>query len=105
MNMLVYSHYFVSLPLFVSPTSSASLCFCLSSLSIPASKPLRGHPFTTSTRRGDQAQVDACGRRRVSQAPCGRPRRKLKVVHQCHPVFLSCKEVGVFLAEFRLSME
>jgi len=25
---------------------------------------IRGHPFMTSTRRGSQAQVDACGRGR-----------------------------------------
>jgi len=35
----------------------------------------------TSTRKGGggKAQVDACGRERGSQAPCGRPRRKLKL--------------------------
>src|SRR6218665_160118 len=74
---------------------------------------------------GGQAQVDACGLEgRGNQAPCGRPHRKLKLestdavgkfyhfgcqtpclcivssnyknVLGKHPVFFSCKEVGVF---------
>src|SRR6218665_1130000 len=43
---------------------------------------LWGHPFMTSTRRGEevgQAKVDACGRGGRGQAPCGRPHRKLKL--------------------------
>src|SRR6218665_1879573 len=47
---------------------------------------------------GGQAQVDACGRG-VGPALglCGRPHRKLKLEStDGHPVFFSCKEVGVF---------
>src|SRR6218665_1090760 len=56
---------------------------------------LRGHPFMMSTRRGMGAwlrwtHVDG-GR---SQAPCGRPRRKLKL--ETTDIFFSCKEVGIF---------
>src|SRR6218665_3559164 len=37
---------------------------------------IRGHPFMTSTRRGEGS--GSCGRGR-GQAPCGRPHRKLKL--------------------------
>ena len=40
---------------------------------------IRGHPFMMSTREEGQVQVDACGRGRGGQAPCGRPHRKLKL--------------------------
>ena len=64
-----------------------------------------GHPFMTSTRRGEggQAQVDACGR---GPAPCGRPHRKLKL--ESTDVVLSsshAKKLASFLPEFRLWTE
>ena len=67
---------------------------------------LRGHPFMTSTRRGeeDQAQVDACGRGERSPAPCGRPQRKLKstdvILFSSH-----AKKLASFLPEFCLWTE
>ena len=73
--------------------------FCHSKLS-----PLRGHPFMTSTRRGAQTQVDACGRG-GGQAPCGRPHRKLKL--ESTDVILSsslAKKLASFLPEFSLWM-
>src|SRR6218665_3712949 len=91
-------------------------CYCSSDNRILTSKQskicfgaalIRGHPFMTSTQRGrGQAQVDACGRGRVGQAPCGRPHRKLKL--ESTDVILSsshAKKLASFLPEFRLWME
>src|SRR6218665_3710449 len=55
---------------------------------------------------GGQAQVDACGRGREGQAPCGRPHRKLKI--ESTDVILSsshAKKLVSFLPESRLSTE
>jgi len=41
--------------------------------------------------RGGQAEVDGRG-----SAQCERLQTKMKALW-CHPIFLSCKEVGVFL--------
>jgi len=75
---------------------------CVDSVSIG------GHPFMTSTWRGvgGQAQVDACGRGRWCQAPCGRPHRKLNL--ESTDIILSsshAKKLMYFLPEFRLWME
>jgi len=57
------------------------------------------------TRKGGQARVDACGWGRGS-SPMRTSTQKITIrVHWRHPVFFSCKEVGVFLPEFRLWME
>src|SRR6218665_780307 len=67
--------------------------------------PIRGHPFMTSTRRG-QAQVDACGRGWGGQASCGRPQRKLQL--ESTDVILSsshAKKLVYFLPEFLLWTE
>src|SRR6218665_426803 len=69
---------------------------------IPGCKvPIRGHPFMTSTWRG-QAQVDGGG----GQAPCGRPHRKLKL--ESTDVILSsshAKKLVFVLPEFLLWTE
>ena len=57
---------------------------------------VRGHPFMTSTRRGVRLRWAHVDGGRWGPAPCGRPHRKLKLVHWRHTVFFSCKEVGVF---------
>jgi len=71
---------------------------------------LWGHPFMTSTRRGEevgQAKVDACGRGGGrGQAPCGRPHRKLKL--ESTDVILSSshtKKLASILPEFSLWTE
>src|SRR6218665_574805 len=59
---------------------------------------VRGHPFMTSTRRGEGVRlrwthVDG-GR---GSSPMWTSTQKIKIrVHLRHTVFLSCKEVGVF---------
>src|SRR6218665_879769 len=67
----------------------------------------RGHPFMTSTRRGEGVRlrwthVDGGG----GQAPCGRSHRKLKL--ESIDVILSsshAKKLASFLPEFRLWTE
>jgi len=56
-----------------------------------------GHPLMTSTRSGmGQAQVDACGRGE-GVCPMWTSTQKINIrVHWRHPLFFSCKEVGVF---------
>src|SRR6218665_2593560 len=59
---------------------------------------VRGHPFMTSTRRGEEVRlrwthVDG-GR---GSSPMWTSTQKIKIrVHRRHTVFFSCKEVGVF---------
>ena len=69
---------------------------------------VRGHPFMTSTRRGEggQAQVDACGRGVGGPSPCGRPHRKLKL-ESTEDILSSshAKKLASFLPEFRLWTE
>src|SRR6218665_2422777 len=68
---------------------------------------IRGHPFMTSTRRGQRVrlqwtQVDGGG----GPAPCGRPHRNLKL--ESTDVILSsshAKKLASFLPEFRLWTE
>jgi len=70
---------------------------------------IRGHPFMTSTRKGEegQAQADACGRGKAGPAPYGRPHRTLKL--ESTDVVLSsshANKLGSFLLpEFRLWTE
>ena len=55
----------------------------------------RGHPFMTSTRRGSGSSERIwTGGGRVT--PMSTQKIKIRV-HWHHPVFFSCKEVGVFL--------
>src|SRR6218665_3164299 len=67
----------------------------------------RGHPFMTSTRRGEGE--GSCGRMWTGgggPAPCGRPHRKLKL--ESTDVILSsshAKNLVHFLPEFRLWTE
>src|SRR6218665_2766817 len=68
---------------------------------------LRGHPFMTSTRRGEGVRlrwthVDG-GR---GSSPMWTSTQKIKIrVHRRHTVFFSCKVCDVFLPEFRLWTE
>jgi len=58
----------------------------------------------TSTRRGGQAQVDACGR--GGPAQCGRPHRKLKLESTDVILYSShAKKLASFLPAFRLWTE
>ena len=65
----------------------------------------RGHPFITSTRRGEGARLRWTGG--GVQAPCGRPHRKLKL--ESTDVIQSssshAKKLASFLPEFRLWTE
>src|SRR6218665_1979696 len=63
---------------------------------------IRGHPFMTSTRRGEGVRLRWTG----GPAPCGRPHRKLKL--ESTDVILSssgAKKLASFLPEFRLWTE
>jgi len=66
---------------------------------------IRGYPFMTYTRRGVRLRwthVDEGG----GSSPMWTSTQKIKIrVHQRHTVFFSCKEVGIFLPEFRLCTE
>src|SRR6218665_2906298 len=87
------------------------VCLCMSQPLLHSScEHIGGHPFMTSTRRGQdgQAQVDACGRegRGSRPDPCGSPQRKLKL--ESTDVILSsshAKKWVSFLPEFHLWTE
>ena len=65
---------------------------------------LRGHPFMTSTQRGEES---GSGRRMWTgeggPAPCERPHKKLKL--ESTDVILSSSHANSFLPEFRLWTE
>jgi len=62
-------------------------------------KLLRGHPFMTSTWRGEGS--GSGGRMWTGGSrPMCTSTQKIKIrVHWHHPVFFSCKEVGVFFTQ------
>src|SRR6218665_1791975 len=59
---------------------------------------LGGHPFMTSTRRGEGVRLrwTSAGGGGRGSSPMWTSTQKIKIrVHRCHTVFFSCKEVGV----------
>jgi len=65
---------------------------------------LRGHPLMTFTQRGRRSGSD--GQMRTGERVSYMWTSTQKIwAHWRHPVFFSCKEVGIFLPEFRLWTE
>jgi len=71
---------------------------CIRVETIASINNLRGHPFMASTRRGEGVRLrwtHVDGWR--GSSPMWTSTQKIKIrVHWRHPLFFSCKEVGVF---------
>jgi len=82
------------------------IVFSLLNASLYSLRNIRGHPFMTSTRSGKGVRlrwthVDGGG----CPAPCGRPRRKLKLESTDDILSSHAKKLASSLPKFRLSTE